>query len=123
MTGFELDSVRGNSGTLKFKKGKTIIMPLIWGGSSPIDVTDFSARLCVKKDYSDSEVTFEFTEGNGRVTIGGSDGLIQFSMSAADSASLPAPFSGVYEIEVISDTGVVYQAMSGKVIVSQEVCS
>lgn len=123
MTGFSLTTPVNTKADLTLYQGKTISIPLVWGGSTPIDVTGFSAKLCAKKSFRATTFLTEFTVGNGRVSIGTTNGLITFNMTAADSASLAAPLQGVYEIEVTSATNVVYSALSGKFIVSPEVCT
>lgn len=123
MTGFALTPPNGNNADLTLFQGKTINIPLIWGGSTPINVTGYDARLCVKANYSDASALFEFTVANSRVSIGTTDGLITFTMSATDSAALTAPFSGLYEIEVEDAVGTVHRAMYGKLKVDPEVCS
>jgi len=84
-------------------QGKTIEVPVIWGGDSPIDVTGYDAIMTIKDKAGDDETIASFTTTNSRVSIGTTNGLITFTMSASDSSSLTAPFKGVYEIEVTDD--------------------
>lgn len=123
MAGFSLSTPEGNKADLTLYQGKTISIPLVWGGATPIDVTGFTARLCAKESYQSTTYLAEFTVANSRVTIGSTNGLITFNMTAADSAELNAFARGVYEIEVTSATNVVYTALSGKFAVMPEVCT
>lgn len=111
----------GNQADLTLLQGKTIHLPLIWGGETPIDVTGYQAIMQVRQSPQSPETITEFTAENGRVTIGGVDGSIALTMSAEDSANLKAPFSGVYELEIITDTGVVHRGMYGNLIIEAEV--
>ena len=91
---------------IEILQGKTISFPLIWGGATPINVTGYDARMQIREDASSDEVIASFTVANSRVTIGTTNGLITFSMTAADSAAL-TPGEYFYEIEVIDSSGLV----------------
>ncbi len=119
--GIEFEVQGGNHVDIIAYQGKTISIPFIFGGENPIDVTGYDAKLHIREEFSSSTSVAEFTTANGRVTIGSSDGLITFAMSATDSASLPSELNGVYEAEIISDTGVVYAGLYGKFRVRPEV--
>lgn len=106
---------RGDDVDMKMFQGATINFTLTWGGGTPIDVTGYDARMQIRPSASDDGTPIaEFTVGNGRVTIGDSDGLITFSMTDADSDDL-VPGEYVYDIEVLDDAGTpnVHRAMSG----------
>jgi hypothetical protein len=100
-------------------QGKTVNFTVTWGGTSPINISGYSARLQARRDYG-SAIMAEFTTTNGRISLGGTSGIITISMSAADSAVL-TPFEGLYDLELVSGVGAVYQVMSGKFNVLAEV--
>lgn len=102
----------GDDITMTIFQGKTINFSLVWGGDTPIDVTGYSARMQLRKSATDTDTVAEFTVANSRVEIGDADGIITFSMTAADSAALEV-CQGVYDIEIINGSGSVYQAQSG----------
>lgn len=102
---------RGNNHDMELFKGKTVGFSLIWGGGSPINVAGYSASLTIKNP--DGTTLTTFTTGNGRVTIGTTDGNISFNMSATDSAALTA-ITGTYEIEVVDADMNEMLAASGK---------
>lgn len=105
---------RGADIDIQLMRGSTVSFGMIWGGSnSPIDVTGFSANLQVRAAASDASPAFEFKVANSRVTIGSTDGLITFSMTAADSAALTLG-NYVYALEVVDSTGKNILVMSGK---------
>jgi len=92
----------GDDLTIDFYQGKTIDFNIIWGGSTHIDVTGYSARLQIRQT-KDSSLHSEFTVANGRVTVGGTDGKISFTMNSVDSAALTAG-QYLYEIELVTGT-------------------
>lgn len=105
---------RGEDIDIQLFRGATVSFGMIWGGSSaPIDVTGFTANLQVRSLPSDASPAFEFKIANSRVTIGTTNGLITFSMTAADSAALTLG-NYVYALEVVDATGKNIQVMSGK---------
>ena len=121
MAGMIFTAGKGDMASLKLLQGKTLESSIIWGGSTPINVTGFSARLTVRADYNSTAAIADFTVANGRVTVGTTDGKFSFSMSATDSSALPAPFTGVYEIEVTDAAGKVYRAVYGAATIEPEV--
>lgn len=105
---------RGTDIDIQLVRGATVSFGLIWGGeNSPIDVTGFTANLQVRANAGDASAAFEFKNANSRVTIGGSNGLITFSMTAADSAALTLG-NYVYALEVVDSTSKNILVMSGK---------
>lgn len=120
MAGYKIENVSGDYADLTLLQGKTISIPMVWGGASPVDVTSYSARMTIKDTYGGSTYA-DFTVANSRVTIGSTNGLITFSMTATDSAALSAPFQGVFEIEVTSGSGAVYRGLHGSCKVLPEV--
>lgn len=119
--GMIFTAIQGSSADLTLYQGKTLRAVLTWGGSTPQDVTGYSARLTVRSEYNSPTVTADFTVANGRVVVGGADGKFTFNMLAADSAALPAPFAGVYEVEVTDTQNRVYRAVAGNVTIVPEV--
>lgn len=121
MTGMRFQNATADSAELVIIQGKTLRAQLIWGGSNPVNVTGWSARLTVRASFAATTVTTDFTVQNNRVVVGGADGKFTFSMTATDCAALPAPFTGVYEIEVTQADGTVHRAASGTVTILPEV--
>jgi len=95
-------------------QGKTVNFSITWGGTAPIDVTGFSAKLQARKDYS-TPVLVEIIGAPQ-----GLNGIITFSMTASASAAI-APFEGVYDLELVTSASAVHQVMSGKFKVVAEV--
>lgn len=105
---------RGKDVDVELVRGATVSFGLVWGGqSSPINVTGFTANLQVKAKATDASAACEFKNANSRVTVGSSDGLITFSMTAADSAALTLG-DYVYALEIIDASSKNIAVMSGK---------
>lgn len=104
------------------EQGATYNQPLVWKDSSgtAINVTGYTARMQIRKTVDATTIILTLTTENGRITVGGANGLITLLVSAADTAALTT-FCGVYDLEVISPAGVVTRLLEGQVEVSKEV--
>lgn len=102
-------------------QGKSIDFYFIWGGSTPIDITGYTARMQVRKSINSSEIMASFTVANSRISIGTTDGRVDVTMDADDSASEFEVGNWVYDMELESPAGKVYLPFSGKFIVKGEV--
>jgi len=104
------------------EQGATYNQPLVWKDSSgtAVNVTCYTARMQIRKTVDATTIIWTLTTENGRITVGGANGLITLLVSAADTAALTT-FCGVYDLEVISPAGVVTRLLEGQVEVSKEV--
>lgn len=104
------------------EQGATYNQPLVWKDSSgtAVNVTGYTARMQIRKTIDATTIILTLTTENGRITVGGANGLITLLVSAADTAALTT-FCGVYDLEVISPAGVVTRLLEGQVEVSKEV--
>lgn len=84
------------------------------------DVSGWDASLTLRKRAGDTEYVAQFTVANSRVTIGSTDGKIEFTMTEEDSAALEA-CDGVYDIRVKDADGFRWQAQSGKFKITREI--
>jgi len=100
------------------KCGKTLEFSYVWGGDSPIDVTGFGAVLQVRD--TDDTLVLEASVANGRITLGGTDGVISFEVSATDSAALTLG-DHIYALELTTTGGKVYEPLTGSFTVKGEV--
>lgn len=85
----------------------------------PYPLTDHTARMQVRRTVESSTVIISLTTENGRITIDEDDGIITLTISAADTALLTS--SGVYDLEIIDDSGNVSRVVQGTFTLSQEV--
>jgi hypothetical protein len=74
----------------------------------------------VRETYSSTTPIVSLTNGAG-ITLGGAAGTIAIVISATTTAALAAPFSGVYDLEIVSAGGVVTRLVQGTATVSAEV--
>jgi hypothetical protein len=96
------------------------------GGTNPVDITDYTARMQVRHTIESTVVLVEITSDPGEgITLGGVDGTILLEMTAAQTASLPAPRGGArhyYDLELVPPvTGRVRRLLQGRFVVSPEV--
>jgi hypothetical protein len=107
---------------LEIKQGATYSIVATWAGSdgSPINLTSYTARLQIRESYTATSTLISLTNGSG-ITLGGSAGTIAITITAAQTAALSAPGSGVYDLEMVSAGGVVTRLLEGVVTISAEV--
>lgn len=103
------------------EKGATWNPVITWKNSdgTAIDLTGYSARLQVRESVTASSTVISLTSGSG-ITLGGTAGTISLLLSATDTAALTFE-KGVYDLELVSGSGVVYRVLQGRVTVSPEV--
>jgi hypothetical protein len=85
----------------------------------PYPLTNHTARMQVRRTIESTTPLITLTTENGRITLNGADGLINLSISAADTAALTS--SGVYDLEIISSSGLVSRVIQGTFTLSPEV--
>jgi hypothetical protein len=83
------------------------------------NLTGFQARMQVRRTVDSATVLVTLTNSNGGIILGGVDGTIEITISAADTALLTS--SGVYDLEIVSGTGVVSRVLQGEWRLSPEV--
>jgi hypothetical protein len=73
----------------------------------------------VRRTIDSATPIVSLTTANGGITLGGADGTIEIIISAANTALLTS--SGVYDLEIVSDAGVVSRVLQGEWRLSPEV--
>jgi hypothetical protein len=86
-----------------------------------VNLGGYTARLNVRETYSSASAILTLTTENNGITLGGAAGTITLTASATTTAALTAPFSGVYDLELVSGGGVVTRLLEGVATVSPEV--
>jgi len=112
----------GNTFNITINQGATFELTITWKDSTgaAINLTGYGARMQVRETYSSTSSIVSLTNGSG-ITLGGSAGTIAIVISATTTAALTAPFSGVYDLELVSAGGVVTRLLQGAATVSPEV--
>lgn len=87
---------------------------------TPVNLTGYTGRMQVRPSSTSEDVIVELTTANSRFLItDAANGRINFTVSAADMAALPAG-NYVYDTELVNGT-VVMPYLSGRFIVVAEV--
>lgn len=86
---------------------------------TPHDLTGYTARMAIKTKVGGT-VLLSLTTENGGIALNDSAKTITLSITATATAALTWT-SGVYDLELISPTGVVTSLMTGSVSVKPEV--
>ena len=112
----------GNRFDIEINQGATYELTVTWKDSTgaAINLTGYSARMQVRETYSSASTIVSLTNGSG-ITLGGAAGTIAILISATTTAALTAPFSGVYDLELVSAGGVVTRLLQGAATVTPEV--
>lgn len=102
--------------------GATFFLNVTWKDSNddPIDLTNYDARMQVRKKYSSTTALIEATTGNGKITLGGALGTILIELEPADSEDITDKY-GVYDLELINPSSQVYRILKGVVTFDPEV--
>jgi len=111
------------AGTLDFtiEQGATFNLLLTWKiDGTPVNITNWTARLAARVDVEDTEVILSLTTSNGGITLGGAAGTISLNQTATQTALLPAG-TYVYDLELISAVGAVTRLVQGELNISPEV--
>ena len=113
----------GNRFDITINQGATFELTITWKDSAgtAINLTGYTARLNVRETYSSSTAVLTLTTENGGITLGGAAGTITLAATATATAALTAPFSGVYDLELVSGGAVVTRLLEGVATVSPEV--
>lgn len=108
---------------LLIDQGATLSVVATWKDSSgnAINLTGYTARMSVRATFSSSTSVLDLNTSNSGITLGGAAGTITITASATTTAALTAPFSGVYDLELVSGGGVVTRLLEGTATVSPEV--
>lgn len=103
-------------------QGATYRQEFIWKDSNNdvIDLTGYTARMQIRRKKSSDSFEHEATTENGGIAITALTGSVVVTISATDTAAFEFT-KGVYDIELVSGTGVVTRLLEGSVEVSPEV--
>lgn len=83
-----------------------------------VNLTGYTARLTARSSYGGTQL-FALTSAGGTITLGGSAGTIQPTLSASSSAALSAPAVGVWDLELVSGS-TVRRLLEGQVTITPE---
>ena len=106
-------------------QGTTFRRTITWTDSArqPYDIGNYTARMQVRATVASTSIVLELTTANGRITLGNTaetKGQVNLLVSATTTAAL-TPGLYVYDLELVSSTGVVDRILEGNFKVSAEV--
>lgn len=85
-----------------------------------INLTGYTARMQVRSTLESASPIIELTTGNYGIILGGAAGTISIGMSATATAALTAG-RGVYDLELVSGSGIVTRLLQGVCTISRNV--
>lgn len=104
-----------------FTQGDTFTTAPQWKiAGSYVNVTDYTAKMSLRKSPNSSTSTFDFSTANGRIVVGGVDGKFTISASSTDTATVPAG-TYYYDLEITSPASVKTTLLSGVLTVAKQV--
>lgn len=86
---------------------------------SLFDFTNHTARMQIRPEIDSDDVMIELTTENGRIALGGTNGTIQLTIDADDTEAIQ--YDGVYDLEIINNSGSVFRLLKGIVRLDYEV--
>ena len=102
------------------RQGSTFSKTLTWiVARDPVNLTGWTARMQVRESVDSPTVALEATTSNGRITLGGAQGTIEITISAADMEDMEAG-NYVYDLELVSGSEVT-AILAGRFTVNAEV--
>jgi hypothetical protein len=103
------------------EQGATLTRTITWNDSDgqPINLTNYTARMQVRRDYESTTIILDFTTQNGAITLGGSLGTINI-VASAEAMSAVSSGSYVYDLELVVGS-VVTRLIQGTFAVNVEV--
>jgi hypothetical protein len=101
-----------------------------WGwktNGTPVDLTGYSVTLEIRRSGTSAALIAQWTDANGKLTLGGSSGLIAPNLTATETLSLWEPglvkidadsyLLGSYLLETTSPSGRVQRLAVGRALV------
>lgn len=102
-------------------QGATFSRVITWKNSNgtPIDLTNYTARMQVRANYPATTTVLNLTTENGGITLGGAAGTITLAATATATAAISAD-QYVYDLELITGAQVT-RVVEGTFTVTPEV--
>ena len=111
-----------NRFNLSIEQGATLSLVATWKDSNgtPVNLTGYTARMQVRDNYDAANTKLSLTTENSGIALGGTAGTITITAAATATAALAAPYTGVYDLELVTG-GTVTRLLQGVATVSPEV--
>lgn len=90
--------------------------------NTAVDLSTYTARMQVREDY-DKPIILELSTADGTITVGSGSGdtanvTLKFK---SNITSIMTKYSGIYDLELVSPTGLVLKFIEGKFNLRREV--
>lgn len=103
-------------------QGATFTRNVHWfaADGSPVNLTDYTARMQVRERYVSSTPVLSLTSPSNGIVLGGSSGTVVVTASATAMAGVSSG-DYVYDLEMVASNGVVTRLLQGTFKVRPEV--
>lgn len=104
---------------ITIQQGASFVLPVQFldQNGNPVSLSGATAQFVVKSSPTDTDALVDISTPTD-ITVNVLQGVMTINISAAVTADLPAPFSGVYNLLVTSGIGVVARALEGPVTIT-----
>jgi hypothetical protein len=103
---------------ISIEQGATYVLTIT---RNALNLTGYTMRMQGRSSHASSTIVLNSSTNVTITTAPGTNSVITVTISAINTALLPAPSSGVYDLEAESPAGVVYRILEGAYSVSPEV--
>jgi hypothetical protein len=86
----------------------------------PVDLTNYTARCVIRKNWYSSTIIDELSTSNGQITLGASDGSIQLTIPKADTAAYSFRHAW-YDVDLTAPGGYEQRVFKGPITLEREV--
>lgn len=101
-------------------KGASFVVRFVWRSGEPpalVNLSGYAARMQIREKVDAPTVLIELTTANGRIAPLGADGVIQLTLTAAETAAI-AWKKGVYDLLMTAPDSSVRRLLTGGIAVS-----
>ena len=105
-----------------FVQGESFSLQLTWKTGTPaaaVNLTGYTARMMIRTGPEAANALLSLTESAG-ITLGGAAGTIIITLTAAQTATLPARKLS-YDLELVSAGGIVTNIARGEITVIRNI--
>jgi hypothetical protein len=85
-----------------------------------IPLTNYTARMQARETISSPVAVIDATTSNGQLSVDGAGGIVSLALSATVTAALDFR-TAAYDLEIVSQAGVVTRLVQGTITLSREV--
>jgi hypothetical protein len=103
---------------ISIEQGATLVLTIT---RNALNLTGYTVRMQGRSSHASTTTVLNSATNVVVTFVASTNSVITVTMSATNTALLPAPSSGVYDLEAESPTGVVYRILEGAYSVSPEV--